>query len=112
MVADSTVARAAAAVPVRELDSIAVKGRSEAVTVFELVQDDTAFAHAEALRTYAKGLEAYRARAFEEAALQFDAALALVPDDGPSHEMRERCNEMIAHPPPADWRGEHHLTSK
>jgi hypothetical protein len=80
--------------------------------VFELVQDDTAFAHAEALRAYAKGLEAYRARAFEEAAQQFEAALALVPDDGPSHEMRERCHEMIANPPPADWRGDYHLTSK
>jgi adenylate cyclase len=112
MVADSTVTAAAGAVPVRELDSIAVKGRSEAVTVFELVQDDAAFAHAEALRAYAKGLEAYRARAFEEAAVQFDAALALVPDDGPSQEMRARCDEMIANPPPADWRGEHHLTSK
>ncbi|HEV8143932.1 MAG TPA: adenylate/guanylate cyclase domain-containing protein [Methylomirabilota bacterium] len=112
MVADSTVAVAAGAVPTRELDRIAVKGRGEAVAVFELVQDDTAFAHAEALRAYAKGLEAYRARAFEEAAQQFEAALALVPDDGPSHEMRERCHEMIANPPPADWRGDYHLTSK
>jgi adenylate cyclase len=112
MVADSTVAVGAAAVPTRELDRIAVKGRGEAVAVFELVQDDTAFAHAEALRAYAKGLEAYRARAFEEAAQQFEAALALVPDDGPSHEMRERCHEMIANPPPADWRGDYHLTSK
>jgi adenylate cyclase len=112
MVADATVAVAAGAVPTRELDRIAVKGRGEAVAVFELVQDDTAFAHAEALRAYAKGLEAYRARAFEEAAQQFEAALALVPDDGPSHEMRERCHEMIANPPPADWRGDYHLTSK
>jgi adenylate cyclase len=112
MVADATVAAAAGAVPVRELDRIAVKGRAEAVGVFELVQDDTAFAHSEALRAYAKGLEAYRARAFEEAAQQFEAALALVPEDGPSQEMRDRCHEMIVNPPPADWRGDYHLTSK
>jgi adenylate cyclase len=112
MVTDAVVTAAAGAVPVRELDKISVKGRAEAVAVFELVQDDPSFAHAEALRAYAKGLETYRAREFEEAAMQFEAALALVPDDGPSLEMRERCREMAKSPPPAGWRGEYVLTSK
>src|SRR5205814_8883328 len=62
MVADSTVTAAAGAVPIRELDRIAVKGKSEADTVYELIQDDTAFAHAGVLRAYAKGLEGYRSR--------------------------------------------------
>ena len=113
MISDATATAAAGAVALRELDKISVKGRAEAVTVYELLRvDDPASARAEALRAYAKGLEAYRARAFTDAAALFEAALALVPDDGPSIEMRERCHELAANPPPADWRGEHVLTSK
>jgi adenylate cyclase len=113
LVTDSTAAAAAGAVPLRELDWLRVKGRGEAVPVYEVLLDDwAAFAREEALRAYAKGLEQYRARAFDEAAAQFEAALAVVPDDGPSHEMRERCREYSLNPPPADWRGDHVLTSK
>jgi adenylate cyclase len=77
-----------------------------------LLEDEPSFARAEALRAYAKGLEQYRARAFDEAAAQFDAALAAVPDDGPSLEMKERCLAYATTPPPAGWRGDHVLTSK
>ncbi|HYE93345.1 MAG TPA: adenylate/guanylate cyclase domain-containing protein, partial [Terriglobales bacterium] len=114
LVVDATVAAAGAnAIPVRELDRLRVKGRGEAVTVFEVLTgapDD--FARAEAMRAYAKGLEAYRACAFAEAEAQFDAALKLVPDDGPSLEMKARCREYAVTPPPAGWRGDHVLTSK
>jgi adenylate cyclase len=113
LVTDTTAAAAAGAVPLRELDRLRVKGRGEAVTVFEVVLDDApAFARDEALRAYAKGLEQYRARAFDEAAAQFEAALAVAPHDGPSLEMRERCRAYAAAPPPAGWRGDHVLTSK
>jgi adenylate cyclase len=113
LITDATAAAAGGAVPLRELDWLRVKGRGEAVPVFEVLLDtDPTSARAEALRAYAKGLEQYRARAFAEAEGQFDAALALVPDDGPSKEMKERCRVYAATPPPADWRGDHVLTSK
>jgi adenylate cyclase len=113
LVTESTAAAAAGAVPLRELDWLRVKGRGEFVPVYEVLLDDwAAFPREEALRAYAKGLEQFRARAFDEAAAQFEAVLAVVPDDGPSHEMRERCREYSLNPPPADWRGDHVLTSK
>jgi adenylate cyclase len=113
LITDTTAAAAGGAVALRELDRLRVKGRAEAVTVFEVLTEDTpAFTRAEALRAYAKGLEAYRARAFDEAAAQFDLVLAVVPEDGPAQEMKERCHELAASPPPAGWRGEHVLTSK
>jgi adenylate cyclase len=113
LVTDGTATAASGAVPLRELDWLRVKGRGEAVPVFEVIVDDEAgFARDEVLRAYAKGLEQYRARAFAEAAAQFDAALALAPHDGPSLEMKERCLAYMAAPPPADWRGDHVLTSK
>jgi adenylate cyclase len=113
LITDTTATAAAGAVPLRELDRLRVKGRAEAVTVFEvLLHDDPTMAHAEAMRTFAKGIEQYRARAFDEATAQFDAVLAVVPDDGPSLEMKERCRAYAQTPPPAGWRGDHVLTSK
>jgi adenylate cyclase len=113
LITDATATAAGGAIALRELDRLRVKGKSEAVTVYEVLMDDApAFGRAEALRAYAKGLEAYRARAFDEAAAQFEAALTADPDDGPSSEMKDRCQELKTSPPPADWRGEHVLTSK
>ena len=63
-------------------------------------------------RNYAEGLAAYRARRFDEALAYFEKALAADPGDGPSAEMRGRCIEFVAHPPPPEWGGEHVLTSK
>jgi adenylate cyclase len=114
LITDGTATAAAGAVPLRELDWLVVKGRGEFVPVYEVLLDDAHApeARAEMLGLYAKGLELYRGRAFEEAAAQFEAALAIAPEDGPSTEMLERCREYIAPPPPADWRGDHVLTSK
>ena len=57
-------------------------------------------------------LAAYRARKFDEAREQFEAALKAEPEDGPSKEMITRCNEYLVTPPPDDWRGEQVLHSK
>jgi adenylate cyclase len=112
LLADSTVAAAAGAVALRELDRLTVKGRSEPVGVYEVVAGAATPARAEARRRYAVGLGAYRARRFDEAREHFAAALKADPDDGPSREMSPRCDEYIVTPPPADWRGEHVLHSK
>ncbi len=112
LLADSTVAAAAGAVALRELDRLTVKGRSEPVGVYEVVAGAATPARAEARRRYAVGLGAYRARRFDEAREHFAAALKADPDDAPSREMSPRCDEYIVTPPPADWRGEHVLHSK
>jgi adenylate cyclase len=114
LITHATAVAAAGAVPLRELDWLVVKGRGGAVPVYEVLLDDdhAPVARTEMLGLYAKGLEQYRARAFAEAATQFEAALAIVPDDGPSMEMLERCRHYVETPPPADWRGDHVLTSK
>jgi adenylate cyclase len=112
LLADSTVTAADGAVTLRELDRLTVKGRSEPVVVYEVVAGAATLPGAEALARYAVGLGAYRARRFGEAREHFAAALAAEPGDGPSGEMRQRCDEYAVTPPPADWRGEHVLHSK
>jgi len=90
----------------RELDILAVKGKGEAVTVFEVVEmADTALApeREEALAHFNEGLAAYRRRDWELAERYFEAALEAHPKDGPSRVYLERTRSHIANPPPADW---------
>jgi len=90
----------------RDLDLIAVKGRSEPVKVYEVLEmADAALDPAleEALPLYESGLSAYRNRDWELAAEYFSAALDAHPDDGPSRVYLERAREYLSDPPPADW---------
>jgi adenylate cyclase len=107
MVSDNTLrAATAAAFRYRELDLIAVKGKLQPVTVYEILETaDTAFPEdrEEALRHYEAGLVAYKHRDWELAATYFEAALAADPEDGPSEVYLDRCRENVASPPPADW---------
>ena len=112
LLADSTATAAHDAVTLRELDWLTVKGRSEPVGVYEVVAGAATPARAETLRRYADGLDAYRARRFEEALEHFAAALKANSDDGPAREMLQRCEEYRLAPPPPEWHGEHVLHSK
>jgi adenylate cyclase len=64
------------------------------------------------LETYVGGLEAYKRRDFKSAEVQFEAALALDPMDGPSRVYLERTKEYLVAPPPANWDGVYELKSK
>ena len=99
----------------REVDQVRVKGKQEAVAVYELVcgkHDRLEPSKKEALARFAEGLAAYRARAFVRARELFEAALRASPGDGPSEAFRERCIEFAVHPPPKDWDGANSLDSK
>ena len=60
---------------------------------------------------YAEGLEAHRARRFDDARRSFDTALAAVPGDGPSIAMLKRVEAMQADPPASGWDGTWNLES-
>jgi adenylate cyclase len=112
LVAGTTVEAADGAVPFRELDLIQVKGRAEPVPIYTIETRAVEGARVEARALFARALQAYRARDFEGAARDFDAALKLDPDDGPAETLAERAREFMLTPPPPDWRGEFQLTSK
>ena len=90
----------------RELDLIAVKGKEEPVTVYEILEladGKLPAAREEALKQYDAGLRVYKTRDWKLAASYFAAALEADPDDGPSRVYLERATEYVADPPPADW---------
>ncbi len=92
----------------RELDMVRVKGRHQAVRIYELLARSGAALPREldeALGLYAAGLEAYRKQLWDDALGLFTQCLALRPEDGPSRTMAERCQVYRAAPPPEDWDG-------
>ena len=97
----------------RELDRVAVKGKSRAIAIFELLGvagDPDARAKRPLIDRYQGALSAARAREFQTAL----ALLAAPPcaDDGPSQLLAKRCRAWLAAPPPADWDGTWVATSK
>jgi adenylate cyclase len=101
---------------VREIDTVAVYGRVEGVTLFELIEptgvkahgkEDVAPAPAVRLpdwaRLYECALAAYRERRFADALGILDQTMHLRPGDGPSARLAQVCRHFIADAPSADW---------
>ncbi len=99
----------------RELDRIVVKGKSKPIGVYEVLDfhdEDTFPNRMDTVGHFLEGLSRYRARRFEEAAVQFEQALKANSNDKPSAMYVERCAHFQASPPPEDWCGEWVMTSK
>jgi adenylate cyclase len=89
----------------REIDAIAVKGRTESARIFELL-GPTGEVSNDSLRLrelYAQALLAYRTQDWEAATTGFRACLELRPDDGPSTLFLKRLQTLRLNAPPADW---------
>jgi adenylate cyclase len=93
----------------RLLDLVAVKGRRQAVSIYELLGKK---GETSSLREFAAGYE----EAFEHyLAGEFTTAIDILIEqqtDPPSAVLLERCRAFLHEPPPADWRGAHVSSSK
>jgi len=105
MASEVTVAECAGVVEFRELDLVAVKGKEQAVRVFEVL-GLTGELEPELIKRrqdFAQALELYRQRRFSEALAGFEAMCTADPEDGPARTYRDRCRRFQEAPPPADW---------
>jgi adenylate cyclase len=79
----------------REIDSIAVYGRTEGLAVYELIglaevgDENTAW-----IASYEEGLARYRRRDFSGAIMHFEAVLGGRPHDWPASLLLERCKRL------------------
>jgi adenylate cyclase len=99
----------------REVDFVVVKGKTEPVSVYEVLDwhtDQTFPNISEALPIYKTALSLYRQTLFDAAKDQFERLLELHPGDGLSKMYIERCEELLADPPPANWDGVYTMKSK
>jgi adenylate cyclase len=98
---------------VRELDEIAVYGRTGGTAIFELV--GLAGESPESLgwvAAYADGLRRYRDREWVEAIALFATVVAMRGGDRPSELMIERCSVLLEAPPETSWSGVTALRTK
>ncbi len=110
LVSEAVMRAAGAGLRFRRIDKVAVKGKSAAVVVYELLDpDDTDAAGASTVQTYEDAFDDYLARRFEAAALRLGPQ---AEDDAPSRLLVERCRHLITSPPPPSWDGVYAATSK
>jgi adenylate cyclase len=103
IIASETIVRATGATFVfRLLDRVAVKGKTEAIRIYELLgQKGEAGEIRDVIASYEKAFAAYSAR-------DFDGAIAILekqPTDGPSVRLLARCRMYLSEAPPVDWDG-------
>ena len=99
----------------RELDRIVVKGKTEPVSIFEVLDfhdDETFPARMDVVGHFTEGLAHYRNIKFDDAIRSFKAALDANSEDVPSKLYIERCELFKKSPPPEDWSGEWVMTEK
>ncbi|BAY83469.1 adenylate/guanylate cyclase with GAF and PAS/PAC sensors [Calothrix parasitica NIES-267] len=93
---------------VRELDKIRVKGKHQAVKIYELIGDRTTSLDAntqEFLSYYQAGRVAYSSRNFPQALICFEAARKIRPTDKAVNIHVARCNKYLRQPPEESWSG-------
>jgi adenylate cyclase len=93
----------------RLLDLVAVKGKTDAIKIYELLgQKDAGSAMRETVKAYEAAFGAYLSRDFGEAI----DILAQNDNDPPSAILLDRCRAFQETPPAVDWQGVHVSTSK
>ena len=93
----------------RLLDWVAVKGKADAIKIYELLgtKGEGSEIH-ETVAAYETAFEAYAARDFDRAV----TILEQNAGDAPSNILIKRCRAFQQTPPPADWRGVYTSMSK
>ncbi|WP_293898175.1 adenylate/guanylate cyclase domain-containing protein [Phenylobacterium sp.] len=102
IVCEATARALDGAVPLRELDTLRVRGRQRPAKLFQVLTDETP---SPALEPYGRGRDLLARRRWREAIAAFREAVAADPTDRPSVLMLERAQDLARRPPPADWDG-------
>jgi adenylate cyclase len=92
----------------REIDSVVVKGKSEPVRIYEVLDFHTERTYPkmlDALEHFRAGRELYRAGKWDQAVSSFEQSLRHHPGDRASELYIRRCAHLKANPPSGEWNG-------
>jgi adenylate cyclase len=115
LVSEFTFERLRGTYRARKLDRIVVKGKTQPVAVYEIMEyhtEDSYPSLGEALELFREAMRRYRQRDFAGAAALFDRVRAINPQDRAAALFVERCARLEAAPPPDGWDGVWRLESK
>ncbi|MEO0869286.1 MAG: adenylate/guanylate cyclase domain-containing protein, partial [Cyanobacteria bacterium J06642_11] len=100
---------------VRELDYVCVKGKRQAVRLYEVLglrSQPLSPEQQQQLELYAKGRELYQQRQFSLAIDTFSQLLRQSPKDQATRLQIKRCQHLQQHPPAPNWDGSWQLQEK
>lgn len=115
MISEFTLEHCRSDIISREIDLIRVKGKEVPVRIHEVLaraDDGISDEQRSVVEHYSRGLEAYNLRQWKRGIGEFQLALDIKPDDGPSLTYIKRCREYLESPPPDDWDGVYAMTTK
>ncbi len=115
LISENTLRRLRGTYRIRAVDRVVVKGKSEPVGIYEVLDYHTELTFpnmSKVLNGYDDGLNLYRQGRFEEAIAAFDDVLAFNDRDRLPHLYIDRCRRLIADPPGDDWDSVWVLTEK
>jgi adenylate cyclase len=114
LASEATAKAADPDVEVREVDRVVVLGQKEPQAVFEVLarKGELTTAQEQLRARFTEGLAAYRTKQWEIARQCFAAALAVVPNDGPSVTLLKRLDRLQAANLAEDWDGAWHVDQK
>jgi class 3 adenylate cyclase/CHASE2 domain-containing sensor protein len=114
MCSEATYEGAKDAVEARELGRVRVVGKEAPVRVYELLAKKGRLSPewARALDAYNRGLDSFKKRQYDQAALAFEEVVKLFPKDGPANLYLSTARDYAAIPPEDSWDGVFNLTAK
>jgi adenylate cyclase len=108
LISEYTYKRLKGTYRVRDIDKVVVKGKTEPVEVYEVLDFHTeeSFPNImDVVSHFNSGIQLYRHQEWDKAIHQFEDALTFNPQDRLSEIYIDRCNLMKADPPGDDWDG-------
>ncbi len=108
LISENTFSRLRGTYRIRNIDQVVVKGKTEPVGVYEVLDHHTeeSFPNLmDVVSYFNEGMRHYRAAKFSNAITQFEKALACHPKDKLSTTYIERCRYLMDHAPLGDWQG-------
>lgn len=111
LVSERTIAATGGAFEVREIDRVVVAGQTHSEVIFEILgrKGELTPQLLSSRDRYREGLEAYRAKRWDDAVRALRASLEATPGDGPSTALLKRIEALKADPPSQDWDGARHI---
>ncbi|MEE8575429.1 MAG: adenylate/guanylate cyclase domain-containing protein, partial [Thermodesulfobacteriota bacterium] len=115
LISENTFKRLRGTYRIRDIDDVVVKGKTEPVGVYEVLDYHTkdSFPNLmEVVNHFKDGRAFYRDGDFDKAITSYEKSLSLHPEDHLSRTYIERCEFLKANPPKEEWKGVWVMTSK
>jgi len=115
LISENTFSRLRGTYRIRNIDQVVVKGKTEPVGVYEVLDHHTeeSFPNLmDVVNYFNEGMRHYRVTKFANAIAQFEKALAHHPEDKLAITYVERSRHLLDHPPRGDWNGVWVMTQK